>query len=186
MADIETWKAVVGYEGEYEVSNRGRVRSLTRRANRSGSRRTGPYSVVIRGKMLALNTLQGNGYLYVDLMGKGCGGRALVHRVVLEAFVGPCPEGMECRHLDGDRRNNRLDNLCWGTRAENWDDKRRHGTLNILRGEQSPQHKLKASDVARIRERHAAGERQAALGREYGIHQVTVSEIVTRKIWSHV
>lgn len=49
-----------------------------------------------------------------------------VHRLILEAFVGPCPEGMECRHLNGDKADNRLANLSWGTRQENMDDKRKH------------------------------------------------------------
>ena len=51
-----------------------------------------------------------------------------VHRLILEAFVGPCPEGMECRHLDGDPGNNRLENLAWGTPEENHADSVRHGT----------------------------------------------------------
>jgi hypothetical protein len=58
-----------------------------------------------------------------------------IHRLVLEAFVGPCPDGMECRHLDGNPGNNRLDNLAWGTRAENQADSIRHETAYHLRPE---------------------------------------------------
>ena len=58
-----------------------------------------------------------------------------VHRLVLEAFVGPCPDGMECRHLDGNPGNNRLDNLAWGTRAENQQDAIRHGAAYCVRPE---------------------------------------------------
>jgi hypothetical protein len=62
-------------------------------------------------------------------------GYRFVHRLVLEAFVGPCPEGMECRHLDGDPANNRLENLRWGTHRENAADQVRHGTAAWLRPE---------------------------------------------------
>ncbi len=64
-----------------------------------------------------------DGYLTVKIQGKP----RTVHRLVLEAFVGPCPPGMQCRHLDGNPANNRLENLAWGTHAENAADKIRHG-----------------------------------------------------------
>jgi hypothetical protein len=54
---------------------------------------------------------------------------AYVHRLVLKAFVGPCPEGMEGCHWDGDACNNKLDNLRWATHAENVEDSIRHGTF---------------------------------------------------------
>jgi HNH endonuclease len=67
------------------------------------------------------------GYLSVTLWTNRVPTRKFVHRLVLEAFVGPCPTGLECRHLDGDPSNNRLDNLRWGTRLENVADTIRHG-----------------------------------------------------------
>lgn len=103
-----------------------------------------------------------------------------VHVLVLLAFVGPCPEGMECRHLDGNPANNRLDNLCWGTGSENWNDKRRHGTLNILRGEDCPYSKLTEDTVREIRKRYKRYSRgkdtQKSMAKEFGLHQGTVSE----------
>lgn len=72
------------------------------------------------------------GYLYVNLTPPE-GGRYKtfrVHRLVLEAFVGPCPEGMECRHLNGVRNDNRLANLAWGTKEENYADCRAHGSYS--------------------------------------------------------
>lgn len=56
----------------------------------------------------------------------------VVSRLVLENFVGPCPPGMECRHLDGDSTNNRLNNLAWGTRLQNASDRIRHGTYAVV------------------------------------------------------
>lgn len=68
------------------------------------------------------------GYLSVNLRWGGSKRNVAVHRLVLETFVGPCPPGMECRHVpDFDPANNRLDNLQWGTPKENQNDKRIHG-----------------------------------------------------------
>jgi hypothetical protein len=78
-----------------------------------------------------------------------------LHRMVLEAFVGPAPDGMEARHLNGDRFDNRLENLAWGTRKENHADKKRHGTS--ARGERNPQAKLTREDVEEMRSLYAAG-----------------------------
>lgn len=68
-------------------------------------------------------------YLMVALYdGRGMSGRKdrYIHRLVLEAFVGPCPEGMEARHINGDHQDNRLENLCWGTKEENMKDRVLH------------------------------------------------------------
>lgn len=70
---------------------------------------------------------QRSGHIIVNL-GRGNANARYVHRLVLEAFVGPCPEGMECRHLDGNPANNRPGNLAWGTPRENQADSARHGT----------------------------------------------------------
>src|SRR5688572_6260712 len=120
----ETWKPVVNFEELYEVSSHGRVRSLGRVTIQKNG----------RIRQLSPRILKpihfGTGYAKVNLYGRGHNGGAqrLIHHLVLEAFVGPCPEGMECRHVDGSPPNNRLDNLSWGTHVENEADKRRHGT----------------------------------------------------------
>jgi hypothetical protein len=68
------------------------------------------------------------GYAYVDLR-SGVRRNARVNVLMLETFIGPAPPGMECRHKDGNRLNNRLDNLCYGTRSDNMMDASRHGTI---------------------------------------------------------
>ncbi len=114
----EIWKAVVGYEGEYEVSNMGRVRSVDR------------ISVTVRGveKFLRGRMLRPgprpSGHLTVALTGSKTHN---VHTLVLEAFVGPRPTPMhEARHLDGHENNNRLDNLEWSTKTRNRQDRKYH------------------------------------------------------------
>ena len=80
----------------------------------------------------------------------------LIHRLVLETFVGPCPPGMECRHLDGNPSNNSLKNLCWGTRLENMQDAARQGAMK--RGEEHWKAKMTAVKVRRIRKLYSAGK----------------------------
>jgi hypothetical protein len=112
------------------------------------------------------------GYLRVKIDGQP---RSL-HRLIAEAFHGPCPEGQECRHLNGDRADNRPSNLCWGTRSENMRDRVRHGTLNI-RGERNPNAKLSDDDVRDIRQLLSLGCLQREVGRQFGVTQVMISRI---------
>lgn len=115
----EIWKPIPGWEGSYEVSDHGRVRSVDRIVTtRTGVRKR------YQGRVLAL-TADRSGHLAVSL------GRAkdkAVHRLVLEAFIGPSTERQECCHNDGDPTNNNLSNLRWGSRSENQLDRVRHGT----------------------------------------------------------
>lgn len=118
----EEWCAIPGQEGRYEVSNLGRVRSLRRRGKSHGVGydRPRPEPLVMR-----LDTTP-DGYRTVHLAGSP---RRRVHRLVLEAFVGPCPAGHEGSHLNGDRADNRLANLRWLIHVENETHKVLHGTL---------------------------------------------------------
>ncbi|MGP9720952.1 NUMOD4 motif-containing HNH endonuclease [Corynebacterium sp. AOP40-4SA-5] len=126
MADTsttaETWKPVVGWEGLYEVSDHGNVRSLDRIVY-AGSGRTRKS----KGRTIAQLPMP-TGHLWVHLCRDGSKDSDRVHRLVMAACVGPCPEGMEVRHIDGDPTNNRVGNLQYGTRSENMDDRVTHGT----------------------------------------------------------
>lgn len=113
----EVWKSIPGHEGRYEVSDLGRVRSLPQTT--SDGRRLA--SKVLCGRP------QRSGHLSVPLTSAGTCRNALVHRLVLIAFVGPPPLGMHALHSDGNPANNRLSNLRWGTPSENSFDAVRHG-----------------------------------------------------------
>lgn len=129
----EEWRPVVGYEGYYEVSNIGRVRSTTRLDNR-GRQKTGR---VLRAGIAA------NGYLLVSLWRDGVASSRTVHSLVAEAFIGPRPQGMDVCHADGDRLNPVVTNLRYDTRAANLADARVHGTLSGLRKTHCPRdHRL--------------------------------------------
>lgn len=111
-ATQETWKPVVGYEGLYEVSDQGRVKSLPRPTHNGMGR-------PIRGGVLTHMLVTKRRYPQVSLYRNGKQRLRRIHRLVLEAFVGPCPEGMQCLHANDVADDNRLVNLRWGTRSEN-------------------------------------------------------------------
>lgn len=125
MTTEEVWKPVTGYEHLYQVSNHGRVRSLDRVVTFRGGRQKGS-SYRVPGKILN-PTARDSGHLIVFLS-NGKVKREYVHRLVLQEFVGPAQKGMECLHKDGNPKNNHLENLRWGTPAENRQDSVRHRT----------------------------------------------------------
>jgi hypothetical protein len=116
-----------------------------------------------------------------------------IHRLVLEAFVGVCPPGMECCHFDGNPTNNQLSNLRWDTRSANRSDAIRHGTFPI--GQSHPNTYLTDDDVRRLRKKHSAARRgmrkvpngvAAALAGEFGIPVRRLCQIVSGRTWKHL
>ena len=138
----ERWKPVTGYEGIYEVSNHGRVRSVDRTVTRSDGR-------VCRRKGKILRTTPNqDGYPRANLSTQGKSQVRHVHALVAEAFIGPRPDGVDVCHGDGDPANNRLDNLRYGTRSENMLDAVRHGTDHNAAKTHCPRgHELSAENV---------------------------------------
>ncbi len=184
----ERWLPVIGFEGLYEVSNRGRVQSLDRIA--MSRNRSGPVVKHLRGKILA-QTIDGYGYLAVSLRRDGKARPYRVHGLVGEAFLGPRPPGMDTRHGPAGRLVNSVVNLCYGTRIENEQDKIRDGTFRhndgtITRGEANWNTPLTTALVIEIRRLYAVGHRQVALGEAFGVSQAAISKIVRRETWSHV
>lgn len=134
------WRAVPDWPS-YEVSADGQVRSLDRRVPHycGGTR-------LMRGRLL--KPVIRNGYPFVTLYRPGRYKIIGVHQVVLRAFVGPPPEGLEALHGDGDRSNANLNNLRWGTHTENVHDAIRHGTQVGLDRERCPRrHLLEAPNL---------------------------------------
>ena len=122
--DNEMWKPVPGFEGAYEVSDHGRVRSKDRiKKYVRRDQYSGRDLEIVRhhkGRVLRPGPKK-SGHLTVVLGRRMAGGAGSVqvHALVLNAFVGPCPPNHEALHGDGSSANNRLDNLRWGTRSEN-------------------------------------------------------------------
>ena len=108
----EIWKDITGYEGLYQVSNMGRVRSTNRTITlANGRERTLPSKVLRPGEQ--------KGYLHVCLSSRGVETSYLVHRLVAASFLGPIPNGMEVDHINEDHKDNRVSNLQFLSRTEN-------------------------------------------------------------------
>lgn len=134
------------------------------------------------GKYLVRHTDK-DGYQTVTLRKDGRSFNRSVHRLVLETFVGPCPGGMECRHLDGDPSNNYLGNLEWSTHLKNIKDKSLHRTHPDRRGSKHPLSKLSEDDVRAIR---ADSRAVRVIAADYGVSNPTIHGIKARRTWKHV
>lgn len=164
----EVWKVHPEF-GAYEISDRGKVRRIG----------VAPGAKV--GRILKLFQIP-KGYFFLRLHNKY---NKYIHRLVLEAFVGECPEGFEARHLDGDKGNNNLSNLCWGTHAENQVDRVRHGMNN--NGSKHGLSKLTENDVLQIRARYIPRVvTQQMLADEFGVVRPNISMILSRNAWAHI
>lgn len=125
----EIWKPVVGYEGMYEVSSLGRVKSLPR---------TNEYGRRVNGRFMSI-ILHPSGHTHVKLSIRGNSKHVSVHRLVLFAFDGPPPKGHEGCHNDGNPSNNHRSNLRWDTRSANQYDRVKHGTHHMANRTHCPQ-----------------------------------------------
>ncbi len=127
-----------------------------------------------------------NGYLFA-VFSNGSREKVVnrfVHRLVLEAFVGPCPKGMECCHNDGDPTNNNLSNLRWDTRKANSADRKKHGT--DIEGTKNKMAKLDDDKVREMRRLREEGWSFSRLARYYQVDIKTVFPAVHRRTWKHV
>ena len=173
----ELWRPVVGYEGMYEVSNLGNVRGLPRVIKRCKCgepirrARGGPLKWIMRIEGYPLVSLsRGNRYV-----------QRLVHRLVLEAFVGPAPKGMEACHKNGKQHDPRLVNLRWDTKKANHADKWLHGTMLV--GEETNSVKLREEQVKEI---FFSSEPISVLAHRFGVGRSAISRIQSGETWKHL
>jgi hypothetical protein len=183
MSDQEEWRPVVGWEGLYEVSSWGNVNTVEHRAPSRG----GVGFKTVPG-MRRKTQLNAHGYPVVCLRRGKLVKLRVVHRMVVEAFIGPIPDGMNTNHLDGVRSNNRLQNLEICTASEN--HLHRCRVMGRGRGET---HNLALLDNAKaiaIRAEYALRDRNygacAKLARKYGVSAGVIQSVVKWKNWKHV
>lgn len=171
---METWKPIPEWEGLYEVSNFGRVKSLF----------NGRWNIY-REKILSPRQ-NSSGYMTVILCRRGFRKTVHVGRLVLSAFVAKMPPDIQCNHLDGNTQNNSLKNLEWVNQSGNM----RH-RFDVLhrgnpRGEQHGNSRFTEKEIVAIRRLKKNGITQLELSKLFGCSKSAIKHIVRRRSWSHV
>lgn len=167
---MEKWKPIPEYEGRYEVSDAGRVRSI------SGGRWG------VSSPCILKNSIGNHGYPVVNIR-KGTETKPiprLVHRLVALAFLGECPEGQQVRHRNGDRSLPSLSNIEYGTQSDNEEDKKRHGTA---RTSECFLATLDREKVGAIRRLIALDYRPSALSETFRVSRQTICDISKGRSW---
>jgi hypothetical protein len=177
--DGEIWRDIEEFDG-YQVSNKGRVRSKDRiiEYERNGQTRT----MRKKGKIKTQYRLQG--YPAVALYKSDTQYNRRVHHLVLKAFDRQPKEDEQCNHINGDKEDNRIENLEWVTRQENIDHAVRTGLTR--NGEEINTSKLTETQVRKIKSRLMKGESQTSIAQDYPVKQEAISAINTGQNWSHV
>lgn len=168
----EHWETVAGFEDKYEVSNRGRVRTI-------GSGRGRVHGRILRHAKMP------RGYLIVNLWQDNRQKMQLVHRLVAAAFLGAIPEGMQVNHIDGNKENNAIANLEIVTNEQN----REHAIATGLidgKGEKNPMAKISLETVLAIRAKHSEGMGYKKLAKHFDLGISCVRNVAARKTWKHV
>lgn len=134
------------------------------------------------------------GYRAIDLVKDGKRYKRTIHRLLLETYVGECPKNYECRHLNGNPRDNRLENLAWGSHADNMADKKLTGTNNL--GEKHGLSKLTEDKVREIKRLAMLNNKKIRstdkggnykeIAKIYGVSTSAIGHIVRGSTWSHV
>ena len=162
---MEIWRNIPGYEGLYQASSLGNIKSLYRFVKCvHGGRRSVPERILKPGRFCKA------GHVSVTL-GKGTNGKP-VHQLIALTFIGPRPKGADTRHLNGDPTNNRLDNLAYGTRTENILDVYAQGKA---------WRKLTTVQVLEIRDFIKSGLKDKELSKKYNVNIATINCIRHKK-----
>jgi hypothetical protein len=173
-SSVEEWRPVPGYEGIYEASNEGRIMRVGPRSDGRHCART-----ILRPKI--------QGYARVSLCHNGEVATVLVHRIIAATFLGPCPEGKESNHKDGEKLNNRDTNLEYITHSENHFHRYRvlgHKGHNRV-GEAAGRALLSATQVVQIRQAKGTMTHRE-LAQQFGVSRSTITSVMRRVNWKHI
>lgn len=180
LNDAETWSPVIDFEGLYEVSSLGRIKSICKVIKRVYR---GTQSNYVNSEKVLKPWPATNGYLCISLRKNGKTFVFRLHRIVAESFMGRCPKDMEVCHNNGIRNDTSLKNLRFDTRSNNHRDKINHQTDN--RGHRHPLSRLSESDVKKIISLKCA-KTKTEIAREFNVTVGHISEIHRGKKWGHI
>jgi len=169
----EVWKDIIGFEGLYQFSNLYRIKSLPKEGSH---------------KEYLQSCIDKQGYPRITLRKNGISHVRKIHRLVLEYYIGLCPEGMQCRHLNDKKNDYRIENLRWGTASENQQDSIRNGTHYVgdRRGTRTRNAKLTDEKILDIRKLRKQGLSFAEIARKFNVNGQTISNIEHGRTWSHI
>ncbi len=166
-----TWKAIVGYEGLYLISQLGQIKNA-------------------RTDKILGGTINSSGYPCISLWKDKKSRQFLIHRLILETFVRPPALGEECRHLDGNRMNFSLENLIWGTRSDNMQDRNKHGwkvsRTSKNRGSSNSHAQLTDDKVIDILGLIKQGQSNQEIAKIFNVKWHTIRFIRKNISWKHI
>lgn len=150
------------------------------------------YAVTQKGQVWSIRfnrflkqTQDTDGYYIVGLRENKKKKTQTIHKIVLDTYVGSCPRGMVCRHLNGIKTDNRVSNLSWGTMQENCNDREIHGRTS--RGENHTTAKLKGFEVLKIRKLYKNKQfNQTKLAKMFNVSQGNIWKIISGNAWKHL
>lgn len=176
--DFEVWKPIPGYEGLYEVSDQGRVKRLANTRGKS----------LERIRKLTVNRF---GYRCVGLTINGRQRIYFVHKLVMQAFVGPCPRGKNINHKNGIKSNNYLSNLEYVTQSENMKhafalELKQPPSNSVHPGSSNGRAKLTNDDVRMIRKLVESGMTKKAVGERFNVAGPTIGKIIRGVSWKYI
>jgi hypothetical protein len=174
----EEWRAVPNFRGYYEVSSKGRIRSLDRTVKYSNG-----YERVHAGQIITPG-VDKDGYLYYHFSKNSKRKKWSIHRLVMHVFVGKCPKGKEVCHKNGKRNQNRLTNLRYDTPLGNQADRVKHGTKNF--GSNHGNSKLVECNIIKIRKYDKAGLAPGAIAEKFNVSHYCIRDVLKGRTWSHI
>jgi DNA-directed RNA polymerase specialized sigma subunit len=172
----EVWKNISDYEGVYQVSNMGRIKSLRRLDSIGKSRK----------ERLLISIPNAEGYIRTELNKNGKRHMFSTHRLVAKAFLANPTNKPQINHLDGNKQNNLLSNLEWCSPSENIIHAHKNGLSKPVKGEQVGTHKLSEKEAKEIRNLKGKGLSQIVIGKMFNISHSTVGRIQNNKCWVNI
>ena len=164
---MEIWRDIKSFENLYQVSRQGDVWS-------------------IRKQRLLKPAIQTGGYLMVSLSRNGKGSSKLIHRLVVESFVGEIAIGMEVNHINGIKIDNRLENLEVVTHTQNVNHNYQRLGVQMPKGSHHWKSKLNEQDIIEILELAKKGMTRTMIGCQFNVSRDAIDDIVNGRTWKHI
>lgn len=177
------WKDIVGYEGLYQISNDGEVKSVARRSSKYSNKGTITTRII---KLRILKPSTTRGYFHISLSKNGISRKKMIHRLVAETFIENINKP-EVNHINGIKTDNRVENLEWCTRKENARHAKENGLYNSEKGVDRYNVRFGEKEVLEIRKKYEPRiYTMPMLAKEYKVSKSCIQGILERTSWKHI